>query len=333
VISAAPLRHASSTLAGPKLVSLVVPVFNEALIMSQNLRSLVAYLQTLEPRYNWELIVVDDGSTDDTARLADEFASRRPNVRVIHHARNAGLSAARLSGFEDAGGDVIVTYDVDLSYTPEHIERLLSRLQSTGAGIVLASAYAKGGHVSNVPLLRRVLSRWANRFLSVAFEGRVATLTCMIRAYDAASLRTLLARAQGIDTNLQLPFVARPQGVRIEEISAHLDWGRRDPAVLHRCSSMRNIDHTIRVIRCVFRYRPSMVAAIPGLVPGFLPIALAPFFFMHASSGTIWRATMIIFSVQVLSLALFSWHVGRYLHRVFSMPRRVPANRNELTRI
>jgi hypothetical protein len=73
------------------LVSIIVPALNEAAIIAENLGAIRDYLETIEDRYRWELIVVNDGSTDETGMLINEFAANRPNVVPLHHAINFQL--------------------------------------------------------------------------------------------------------------------------------------------------------------------------------------------------------------------------------------------------
>src|SRR5579883_2224026 len=184
------------------LVSLLVPAYNEALIIADNLAVICHYMETLESQYRWEVVIVNDGSRDDTGDRAEAFAKTCPNVRVVHHAINAGLGQALKTGFEECQGDYIITLDLDLSYSPDdHIERLLTKIRETGAKVVVASPYMKGGKVANVPWLRRVLSVWANRMLSSAAKRNLATLTGMVRVYDAEFVKSLNFRATGMDFN------------------------------------------------------------------------------------------------------------------------------------
>ena len=223
-------RYAPNNLRHPKscddkpLVSIVAPAYNEAAIIQNNLIDLCQYLETLEEEYQWELILVNDGSRDNTGSLAEVFASSRPNVHVVHHVRNEGLGQALRSGFAQSQGTYIITLDLDLSYAPEHVGALLTKIRQTGAKLVVTSPYMKGGKVSNVPRLRLLLSIWANRFLSVAARHNVSTLTGMVRVYDAEFLRVLNLRSAGMEINTEIVHKATLLGVRIEEIPAHLHW-------------------------------------------------------------------------------------------------------------
>ena len=166
------------------LVSVVLPAFNEAAILREHLEILCRYLETEQDAFDWELVIVNDGSADDTGPIAEEFARDRDNVLVVHHQINYGLGQALRYGMSRTRGDYIVTMDIDLSYSPDHIPRLVDALRNSRAKLVLASPYMKGGRISNVPWLRKVLSICANRFLSIVAHGRLSTLTCMVRGYD-----------------------------------------------------------------------------------------------------------------------------------------------------
>src|ERR1700709_1057824 len=124
-------------------------------------------MKSLEHKYDWEVVIVNDGSKDDTSALAKQFAATNNNVHVFDHVVNFGLGQALKFAFNQCHGQYIVTLDMDLSYSPDHIERLVDRLVATKAKVVIASPYLRGGDVKNVPALRKWLSVGANKFLSI----------------------------------------------------------------------------------------------------------------------------------------------------------------------
>jgi glycosyltransferase involved in cell wall biosynthesis len=255
--------------AGPDrpLVSVVVPAYNEAVHLVGHLGAVCDYLATLEESYRWELIVVDDGSTDDTGRLAEEFARDRDNVRVLHHVTNFGLGQALRFAFSRCAGDVVVTLDTDLSYSPEHVGALLERMRATGAKVVVASPYMKGGRISNVPWLRRVMSVWANRFLAATSDHVVSTVTGLVRAYDGAFLRSLSLRSRSMEINPEVIYKAQLLNEPVAEVPAHLDWGLQQaqaPGGARR-SSMKVRRQTLRVLLAGFLFRPVAFFVVPGL--------------------------------------------------------------------
>lgn len=248
------------------LVSLVVPAFNEAEIVTDNLQRVCRYMTTLETDYRWEIVFVNDGSDDRTGALADALAARWPQLRVLHHGKNQGLGQAFRTAFRAARGRYIVTLDLDLSYDPPHIALLLTKLRQSQAKIVLASPYMRGGRASNIPLLRRLLSVSANRFLALTAPGQVSTLTSMVRAYDAAFIKSLDLRANGMEIMPEIIYKAMMLGGRIEEIPAHLSWGELKAASPGRRSSMKILRHTLATLIAGFLFKPVMFFIVPGLI-------------------------------------------------------------------
>lgn len=248
------------------LVTIVLPAFNEAAILEDNLGVVQEYLHTLERQYRFEIVIVNDGSLDGTGEIAEAQRARYRNVRVIHHPTNLGLGRGFRTGFANSRGDYIVTMDIDLSYSPDHIGALLEQIRKTHANIVLASPYMKGGRISNVPWLRRVLSVWANRFLSLFAHGKLSTLTCMVRVHDGEFARNQVLRAVGMEVMPESIYKAMILRGRISQIPAHLDWSRQIAAGPRRRSSMRILKHTFATLLSGFIFRPFMFLVLPGLL-------------------------------------------------------------------
>lgn len=249
----------------PRLISIVLPAYNEAAILKKNLDAVVTYLDGLPERYDWEVIVVNDGSADGTGEIADSYADGHPKVRAIHHKRNFGLGQALKFGMSKTRGDYIVTMDIDLSYSADHILRLVEKLETDHAKLVLASPYMKGGQISNVPWLRKFLSISANRFLSFVAHGRLSTLTCMVRGYDGEFGRSLVTRSTGMDIMPETIYKTMILRAGISQIPAHLDWGLQVKEA-GRQSSMRILRHVFSTILSGFIFRPFMFFIMPGLL-------------------------------------------------------------------
>jgi len=264
---------------GKPLVSIVVPAYNEAGVLRENLNKLYEYMKSLQKDYRWEIIVVNDGSTDGTGDIAEAFARTRDNIRVIHHVTNFRLGQALRTGFNHCQGDYVVTMDLDLSYSPDHIERMLSTIRQTGAQIVMASPYMPGGRTSNVPLLRRLLSKWANRFLAAAaHHGNFSTLTSMVRAYDANFLKSLNLKAMDVDINPEIIYKGMILRARILEIPAHLDWSDQKKEGKERSSSIRILKTIVSYLLSGFIFRPFMFFILPGVA--LMLLSLYPFFWV-----------------------------------------------------
>jgi glycosyltransferase involved in cell wall biosynthesis len=254
-------------------VSIVVPAYNEADIVEKNLAILCEYMDSIEDEYRWELIVVNDGSTDETGDLAEAFAKSRDNVTVLHHMYNFRLGQALRYAFNNCKGDYVVVMDIDLSYSPEHIERLLTKIREARAKVVIASPYMKGGKVSNVPWLRKMSSVWANRFLAFfakdRFLGKLATVTSMVRAYDRKFLSRLNLKAMDYDIMPEIIYKSMVLRARIVEIPAHLNWRVEEDVKSQgkkRKSSIRFLRSVISSLISGFIFRPFMFFILPGVI-------------------------------------------------------------------
>jgi glycosyltransferase involved in cell wall biosynthesis len=264
------LMYMQETVAAPQdarpLVTIVLPAFNEAALLEDNMDVLQAWLAQHTSEYRWEVIVVNDGSRDDTGRIAHGLRQRYPNLRVIDHPSNFGLGQAFKTAFAASRGDYVVTMDIDLSYGPEHIGALLAQIRRGRARLVLASPYMRGGQITNVPWLRRFMSVWANRFLAYFARGNLSTITCMTRAYEGAFIRSLVLRSTGMDVMPETVYKAMILRARIDQIPAHLDWSRQIAAGPRRRSSMRILRHILATTISGFIFRPFMFFVLPGLV-------------------------------------------------------------------
>jgi glycosyltransferase involved in cell wall biosynthesis len=257
-------RNSLDAPAHKPMVSLVVPAYNEAAMLVENLTRLYEYMKSLDHEYAWEIIVVNDGSVDETGKLAESVAATREQIRVMHHRQNLGLGQAFRTAFRHCRGSYVVTLDMDLSYSPQHIEKLLSSITNSQAKIVVASPYMEGGQISNVPWIRRRLSIWANRFLSFASRGRLSTLTGMVRAYDGQFLRSLNLRGAGMEINPEILYKATLLRAEVREIPAHLDWHFAMSKGDTRKSNMKVMRHTLSVLLSGFLFRPVVFFLVPG---------------------------------------------------------------------
>lgn len=203
-------------------ISLIIPAYNEAGIISATVNELVHYMQTDMAGRSYEIIVVDDGSKDGMADRLAELAM--PQLKVERHPHNRGRGAGIRTGFAAASGDYVFTLDSDLSYSPSHIQLMLAPLEQNKADIVLASAYHPAGTVRNVPWMRAKLSYYGNKVLSAGVHGQLHTLTCMVRGYRRDVIKRLELVSDGKDLHIEIIQKANLFGYRIAEIPAVLDW-------------------------------------------------------------------------------------------------------------
>ena len=245
-------------------VSIVIPAYNEAAILERSLKIFHQYMQGVEDRYDWEIIIVNDGSSDATGKLADAFALEHRNITVVHHRINRNLGGALKTGFKNSRGDYIVTMDMDLSYSPDHIEKLLNTLLETGADVVIASPYMKEGRVTNVPFLRKILSKMVNRYMSLTSQDRFYTFTSMVRAYNAEFLHSLNLKGRGYEVNPEIIYKSVILRAHIVEVPAHLDWSFQNTEGKKRTSGLRVIQGVFSGLMSGFIFRPYIFFLVIG---------------------------------------------------------------------
>ena len=238
-------------------VSVVLPCYNEEAILSLNLDTVIKFLETKSYKYRWEILIVNDGSKDKTGDIADDYSNKRPDdIRVIHHPVNLNLGNAIQTGFRNSRGEVIVVLDVDLSYSETYIEVMVDKMIETASDIVIASPYMKGGKVTAVPFLRKIMSKYVNRFMRMASQEKYDTFTGMVRAYRRDFVRTLNLKTKDYEINPEIIYKSMILRARIVEIPAHLDWTAQNKFAGKRTSSMRVIRGFFSGIMTGFIFRP-----------------------------------------------------------------------------
>jgi len=237
-------------------VSIVIPCYNEEAILDHNLNMIIKYLNDISFKYKWEIILINDGSTDQTGKIADDFENQYSNIRVIHHPTNLNLGNALKTGFKNAKGDIIVVMDIDLSYSNDHIEKLVEKLVESTADIVIASPYMLGGKVTDVPFTRKIMSRWVNGFMRIASQDKYHTYTGMVRAYRKDFIQTLNLKTKDYEINPEILYKAMILRARIVEIPAHLDWTEQNKYKGKRKSSIKVLRGFFSGIMSAFIFRP-----------------------------------------------------------------------------
>jgi len=254
---------------GPELppeLSIVVPLYNEAESLPPLVEQLLAALRPLGRSF--ELVLVDDGSSDGTASVLRQLAAQTPELVAVLLRRNYGQTPAMSAGFDASRGELIVTLDGDLQNDPADIPLLLERLEQ---GYDLVSGWR---HQRQDPAMSRKLpSRVANRLIARVTGVRLHDYGCSLKAYR----RELVG-----DMNLYgelhrfLPALAFIEGARISEVKVN-----------HRArsygTSKYGIDRTFRVLMDLltvwfmkrFLTRPMYVFGFGGLLAVALGVVLS----------------------------------------------------------
>jgi len=193
----------------PPQLSAVVPAYNEA----ESLPSLLSELRSAldATGRSWELVLVDDGSSDGTGALLLTEAARDPRLVIVRFEKNAGQSAALAAGLARARGDVVVTLDADLQNDPADIPSLLAALADAD---VVSGVRAKR-HDS---WIRRVSSRIANATRRAVLGDSITDIGCSLKAYRR---EVLVGLPMFVGVHRFLPALCAFRGARVVEVPVH----------------------------------------------------------------------------------------------------------------
>lgn len=246
--------------AQPRLV-IVLPAYNEEESLGPLLDGIGVAISGTGLRY--EIVVVDDGSTDDTARVASQASFRLP-VSLVEHEVNSGLAAALRTGIEEAvarsrPNDVIFTMDADNTHPPGLMLRMLGMVRE-GCDVVIASRFQPGSQVIGVPMHRNWLSIAARWLFTLALPIRgVRDYTCGFRAYRASVLHDALAQhgekfvtEQGFSCMVDVLLKLRGAGLVMGEAPMILRYDQKGGA-----SKMRVARTAMQTLSLIFRRRVS----------------------------------------------------------------------------
>ena len=166
-----------------KKISIICPFYNEQSIIETAVNNLIKLLDSIE--YEYELILVNDGSTDDSVFEIEEIISSNENIKLVTYSQNQGRGFALQSGIYKSTGDIIITTEIDLSWGSNVIVDILKKFKSEpNAEVVIASPNLKDGGYKNVPFRRVFISKLGNKIIRTLFTKKVTMNTGMTRGIE-----------------------------------------------------------------------------------------------------------------------------------------------------
>jgi glycosyltransferase involved in cell wall biosynthesis len=166
-------------------VTIVVPCYNEELILPYLANTLRSVETRLGDRYEFRYVFVDDASSDDTWQALHRTFGELPRRTFVRHGTNRGVAAGITTGLRAAATEIVCSIDCDCTYDPHELGRMIPLLDS--ADLVTASPYHPQGAVRNVPTWRLFLSRGLSGLYRTVLHHRLATYTSCFRVYRRSS--------------------------------------------------------------------------------------------------------------------------------------------------
>lgn len=223
-------------------ISVVCPFFNEEPIIEKAIGRMLSQLSLLPREWEWELILVNDGSSDKGQNLVEKISSGNTLIRNLSYGVNRGRGYALKTGIEAAKGDIIVTTEIDCSWGDNIVIRLVEKLLvNPAADFVIASPNLRGGGYKNVPFVRVLLSKIGNKIIRLFFLSGITMNTGMTRAYRKDVIKGLETEEKGKEFHLEVLLKLDALGYKAVELPSMLEWkdAELEKSSRKRSTSMR----------------------------------------------------------------------------------------------
>ena len=199
-------------------ISVVVPAYNEEARLRATLPRLY---KALKIRFRaFEVIVVDDGSTDDTSGVVERFSREHPEVRLMRYEPNRGKGRAVRTGMLAAGGKYILMSDADLSTPVREVRKLLAAIEE-GYDIAIGSRAVKDSRIlEHQPFHRVLLGKTFNKIVRLLLVRGIADTQCGFKLFTEASARRIFpqCRLDGFSFDVEVLYRARTLGLSVKEV-------------------------------------------------------------------------------------------------------------------
>ena len=305
-----------------QLISIIIPVFNESESIGYLLDEVLNVMQN--NTLNCELIVVNDGSNDNTSTVLDELTIKIKELSVISLRKNYGQTAAMSAGFDNSKGEIVITLDGDLQNDPNDIPKLISHINE-GYDLICGWRYERKDKLIN----RRIPSIIANKLIANVTGLKLHDYGCSLKAFKKEIVDDIKLYGE---LHRFLPVLANIEGAKIKEIKVN-----------HRSrkygSSKYGIDRTFRVLMDLltvwfmtkFLTRPMYGFGFFGIISILLSLGMTSYLFIIKLLGNdIGNRPMLMFALilGIAGVQLFSFGLlGELLIRTYHESQNRPIYR------
>ncbi len=300
-----------SSLRNPKLLSVVAPVFNEEELVEPFVRRTCAAVAD----YTFELVLVNDGSSDATPELLDRLAASDPRVRVVHLSRNFGHQAALTAGLEHAVGDVVAMIDADLQDPPELIPTMIARWEE-GSDVVYAVRRQREGETA----FKLATASWFYKLFDKLAQVDLEPNSGDFRLLDRRALDALL-------TMTERSRFLRGMTVWVGFTQTAVPYEREARGAGETKYTLRKMLRFSLDAIASFSHLPLQLATYVGLVSATIAFVAIPVVIgLHFAGsylpgfGSLTIAILLLGGIQLIALGVIGEYVGRIYDEVKHRP-------------
>ena len=305
-----------------QLISIIIPVFNESESIGYLLDEVLCVMNS--NKLLFEIVVVNDGSQDNTSNVLDELTNKIKELSVISLRTNYGQTAAMAAGFDNSNGEILITLDGDLQNDPNDIPKLISHINE-GYDLICGWRYDRKDKLIN----RRIPSKIANKLIANVTGLKLHDYGCSLKAFKKEILDDIKLYGE---LHRFLPVLAKIEGAKIKEVKVN-----------HRSrkygSSKYGIDRTFRVLMDLltvwfmtkFLTRPMYGFGFVGIISILVSLGMTSYLFIIKLLGNdIGNRPMLMFALilGIAGVQLFSFGLlGELLIRTYHESQNRPIYR------
>lgn len=234
-------------------VSVVVPVHNEAGNLTSLVDAVTASLDESSFEHDYEIVLVDDNSTDKTSTISEDLVATHESVRAIHRTEDPGFGNALKKGLREAQGDVLIPFMGDLSDDPSDIPKLVDAIEN-GYDVAYGSRFVTGGSIEGYPRVKLLYNRAFNNLIRLLFGIRARDITNAFTAYRREVIEEIgidNLDSKSFDLTAELPLRAHIRGFRSTEVP--VSWRSRDAGVSKLNATQKGPVYIKRLLHLFFK--------------------------------------------------------------------------------
>ena len=278
-------------------LSVICPFYNEEKIIENAVRTLLERMRELDT--TWELIVVNDGSTDSSKEIVSRISDDDRRLILLSYPVNRGRGFALRTGIDQAQGKIIITTEIDLSWGEDIVSRLYKQMiDHPQIDILIASPHLPGGGYKNVPRKRVLFSHYGNVVIRALMSNATTMNTGMTRAYRCEVIKSLPLEQNRKEFHLEVIMKAQAFNYNFSEVPCVLEWKEykhKGERVKRKSSSKVNhlvLSHTL------FSLFANPIRYVWGL--GAVVVLISFFFFVWS----LFRLLLGLVSVFTITISL-----------------------------
>jgi undecaprenyl-phosphate 4-deoxy-4-formamido-L-arabinose transferase len=295
-------------------ISVLIPLLNEQESLTELQERLHATLERIGKPY--EIIYINDGSTDNTQQILEDFHARFPTVKVIEFNRNYGQHMALFAGFQNCQGEIVITIDGDLQNPPEEIPKLVRKMEE---GYEVVGTYRKKRQDS---IFRKLASVIVNKITSKLVGVKLRDYGCMLRAYRRSIIDNI---NMCTESSSFIPALANTFARKIVEIEVAHEERKRGTSKYSLFRLLRlNFD-----LMTSFSLLPIQFIGVLGVIIAALGFIFAVFLMVRRlivgpeveGAFTLFGILFFFIGIQIFALGIIGEYIGRIYQEVRKRPR------------